>query len=54
MDKNETYYEKQLVELYKVVYIPLKTETHTWRYSLVSSGKRAVRAVQFFQSELVE
>ena len=28
--KNETYHENQLVELYKLVYIPFKTERHTW------------------------
>ena len=33
--KNETYHENQLVELYKLVYIPFKTERHTWGPSLV-------------------
>jgi hypothetical protein len=39
MGKNETYHGNQLVELYKLVYIPIKTETHTWGLSLVSEEK---------------
>ncbi len=36
MGRNGTYHENQLVELYKLVYIPIETETHTWGPSLVS------------------
>jgi hypothetical protein len=35
MGRNGTYHENQLVELYKLVHIPIKTETHTWGPSLV-------------------
>ncbi|CAF1108277.1 unnamed protein product [Adineta steineri] len=35
MGKNKLYHETQLVELYKLGYIPLKTEIHTWGPSLV-------------------
>ncbi len=38
--KNETYHENQLVKLYKLVYIPFKTETHTWGPFLVSITMR--------------
>jgi hypothetical protein len=39
MGKNETYHENQLVELYKIGYIPIKTARHTWGPFLVSSSK---------------
>ncbi|CAF1445173.1 unnamed protein product [Adineta ricciae] len=37
MGKNKTYHKNQLVELYKLVYIPFKTETHTSICSLVNT-----------------
>ncbi|CAF4489476.1 unnamed protein product [Rotaria socialis] len=36
MGKYEAYHKTQLIELYKLEYVPLKTETHTWGPSLVS------------------
>ena len=36
MGENGTYHKNQLVELYKLIYIPFKTKTHTWGCSLVS------------------
>ena len=40
MGKNEIYHENQLVELYKLVYTPLKTETHIWEIFFAKNSNR--------------
>jgi hypothetical protein len=36
MGKDAVYYSGQLIELYKLVYVPFKTEGHSWGPFLVS------------------